>query len=64
MWLSKIKFLGRTVKYPKLSFIIKGLHTPAEKFQTILTTKAIARKLSMRMSSTNILVLKIRTSPT
>ena len=64
MWLSKIKFLGRTVKYPKLSFIIKGLHTPAEKFQTILTTKAIARKLSMRMSSTNVLVLKIRTSPT
>ena len=40
------------------------LHTQAEKYQTILTTKAIDRKFSMRMSSTNILVLKIRTSPT
>ena len=38
------------------------LHTQAEKYQTILTTKAIDRKFSMRMSSTNILVLKIRTS--
>jgi len=38
--------------------------TPVEKYQTILTTKANARKLSMRMSSTNILVLKIRTFPT
>ena len=37
-------------------------HTPAENYQSILIPKANAQKLSVRMSSTNLLVLKIITS--
>ena len=56
--------MQNSIVYSKNNAVALHLHTPVEKYQTILTTKAIDRKFSMRMSSTNILVLKIRTSPT
>ena len=49
--------------FQKYNIEIKPAYT-AEKCPTISTTKANARKLSMRTSFTNILALKIRTSPT